>query len=712
MFLDSSFQENVYSNPYDLLGLHTCSNGKKVIRLWRPRAENIYLEVLGAIVQAKRTDNEGIFEYEVSGKIEFNDYRIYHQNGLLAHDPYAFDLVFGELDRHLFAHGVHYRLYEVMGGKVATQQGISGTRFTVWAPNAKWVSLVGDFNYWDGRVNPMRNYGGVWEIFIPGIGNYQKYKFEIHTEEEVLVKADPYANYCELRPANASIVFDVDQYEWHDLAWKEDQRKRNKDSYPLNVYELHLGSWKKKEGRCLNYKEIAVELAQYCNQMGFSHVELLPITEYPLDESWGYQVTGFFAPTSRFGTPEDFQYFIDYLHQQNIGVFLDWVPAHFPLDNHSLHFFDGTHLYEHKDIRQGYHPHWSTCIFNYSRFEVSNFLIASALFWLDKMHVDGFRVDAVASMLYLDYGRESHEWIPNVYGGRENLDAIEFIKHLNSITHQLFPSVLMCAEESTSFTGVTHSLEKGGLGFDLKWNMGWMNDSLRYFSKDPLFRSYHQNMLTFSLLYAFSEKFILPISHDEVVHGKASLLSKMPGDDWQKFANARLIHSYQICHPGKVLSFMGMELGAWKEWDCREELPWELLHYERHQMLQRFFQQINLFYQKNPALWQWDFDSKGFEWVDFSDQHNCCISYLRKANQQFLFCVHNFSANCVPNYRVPLPNVMRIVEVFNTDKKEYGGSGKADVSIEIINNLQKIPTCVQFQLPPLATMIFEVQFVS
>lgn len=710
MFLDSNHLQEIYASPHELLGLHSL-NGKRVIRLWRPGAETIYLEVFGSIVQAKRIDKEGLFEYEVPEKTEFRDYRIYHQNGLLANDPYAFGPIFGELDRHLFAQGVHYRLYEVMGGKITTHQGVSGVKFTVWAPNARGVSLVGDFNYWDGRINPMRNYGGIWELFIPGIGSYQKYKFEIHTGSEVLIKADPYANYCELRPASASITFDVNRYEWHDQAWREKQKKLNKGNYPLNVYEVHLGSWKKNQGNYLNYKEIAVALAKYCNQMGFSHVELLPITEYPLDESWGYQVTGFFAPTSRFGTPEDFQYFVDYLHQQNIGVILDWVPAHFPMDGHSLHHFDGTCLYEHQDIRQGYHPHWSTCIFNYGRFEVSNFLIASALFWLDKMHVDGFRVDAVASMLYLDYGKEIGEWVPNVYGGRENLAAIEFIKHLNSIVHQLFPHALMCAEESTAFTGVTHPLERGGLGFDLKWNMGWMNDSLQYFSRDPLFRSYHQNTLTFSLLYAFSEKFILPISHDEVVHGKASLLSKMPGDDWKKFANVRLLHSYQICHPGKVLVFMGAELGAWKEWNCREELPWDLLDYERHQRLHGFFQQMNAFYQKNSALWQWDFEPKGFEWIDFSDQHNCCISYLRKAEQQLLFCVHNFSANYIPNYVIHLPNVMRIVEVFNTDKEEYGGSGKVNPSIEIINNLQKKPIGVQFQLAPLATMIFEVQFV-
>ncbi|MDR2539214.1 MAG: 1,4-alpha-glucan branching protein GlgB [Chlamydiales bacterium] len=682
MFLEH-FQEKIHSSPHEVLGLHLSMDGKKVIRLWRLGAENIYLEVFDAIVQARKIDNEGLFECEVPEKTEFRDYRVYHQNGLLANDPYAFGPIFGELDKHLFTQGVHYRLYKMMGGKLSTHQEIAGVKFTVWAPNARWVSLVGDFNHWDGRVNSMRRYGGIWELFVPGTGSYQKYKFEIHTHEEVFLK------------------FDVNRYEWHDRAWREKQLKRNREGYPLNIYEVHLGSWKKREANYLNYREIAFELAQYCNQMGFSHVELLPITEYPLDESWGYQVTGFFAPTSRFGTPEDFQYFVDYLHQQNIGVLLDWVPAHFPLDSHSLRLFDGTCLYEHKD--KGYHPHWNTCIFNYGRLEVSNFLIASVLFWLDKMHIDGFRD--------LDYGRETGEWLPNAYGGRENLAAIEFLKHLNSIMHQLFPCALMCAEESTSFTGVTHSLEKGGLGFDLKWNMGWMNDSLQYFSKDPLFRSYHQNMLTFSLFYAFSEKCILPLSHDEVVHSKANLLSKMPGDSWQKFANVRLFYSYQICHPGKKLVFMGIELGMWNEWSSQEEISWRLLDYERHQMLQRFFQQMNHFYQKNFALWQWDFDSKGFKWIDFSDQQNGCISYLRKADQQLLFCVHNFSAHCIPNYVIRVPNVVRITEVFNTDKEEYGGSSKRSSSVEIIKNLQKKPIGVQFQLSPLTTMIFEVQFV-
>jgi 1,4-alpha-glucan branching enzyme len=440
-------------------------------------------------------------------------------------------------------------------------------------------------------------------------------------------------------------------------------------------------------------------------------VELMPVCEHPLDESWGYQVTGFFAATSRFGTPEDFQYLVDHLHQNGIGVLLDWVPAHFPRDDFSLAQFDGSYLYEHADPRQGFHPHWNTYIFNYGRHEVVNFLMASALFWLDKMHIDGLRVDAVASMLYLDYGRNEGEWVPNVHGGRENLEAIEFLKHLNSVIREHFPAVHRIAEESTAFTGVTHPLEWGGLGFSMKWNMGWMNDTLRYFHKDPLFRSYHQNDLTFGLLYAFSERFILPLSHDEVVHGKGALLSKMPGDDWQKFANLRLLYSYLICQPGKKLLFMGAELGQWEEWNCMEEIPWGFLRYERHAKLQSFFKEMNRFYQDHPALWEYDYEARGFEWVDFSDRQNAVISYLRKGKARYLLAVHNFTPNYVPDYLVRLPNVASLQEVFNTDREEFGGSGKIYKEPTIALDGKGKPEALHVELAPLATMLFEVNFV-
>ncbi len=422
-------------------------------------------------------------------------------------------------------------------------------------------------------------------------------------------------------------------------------------------------------------------------------------------------MTGFYAATSRYGTPEDFQFFVDHLHKEGIGVILDWVPAHFPMDDFSLAQFDGSYLYEHSDPRKGFHPHWNTYIFNYGRFEVSNFLLGSALFWLDKMHIDGFRVDAVASMLYLDYGRKPGEWIPNKYGGHENLDAIEFIKHFNSVVHQRFSHILTFAEESTSFTGVTHPLEWGGLGFDLKWNMGWMNDTLRFFHKDSIYRAYHQNDLTFGLIYAFSERFILPLSHDEVVHGKASLISKMPGDDWQKFANLKLLYSYQICQPGKKLLFMGGEIGMWNEWHCNEEIPWELLQYDRHAMLKKFFKEINHFYHNHQALWEFDFDHRGFEWIDFSDCQNSVISYLRKGTNRYLFVVHNFTPNFVPQYFTRLPNVASIKEVFNSDREEYWGSGKINGGVDIVCDPNERRTGIQIQLAPLATMIFEVQFV-
>ena len=469
-------------DPHHFLGLQPAGADKKVIRLWRPGASFLHIELFGKSVEAKKIDDSGLFELEVPVNTTASDYRVYHQNGLLAHDPYAFLPTLGELDAYLFARGVHYKLYEALGARVFVAQGIHGVKFTVWAPSAKAVSLVGDFNYWDGRVNPLRQMmgTGIWELFVPGLKEGDKYKFEIRTQEGHLrVKADPFAYCSEYRPLTASVVFDVDKYTWGDHEWMQNRAQKQNDSSPINVYELHLGSWKKKGNKTANYREIALELSQYCKEMGFSHIELMPIAEHPLDESWGYQVTGFYAVTSRYGTPEDFQFFVDHMHREGIGVILDWVPAHFPTDDYSLAQFDGTYLFEHADPRQGFHPHWNTYIFNYGRYEVSNFLIANALFWLDKMHIDGLRVDAVASMLYLDYGRNHGEWIPNRYGGNENLEAIEFLKHLSSVVHERFPHVLMFAEESTSFTGVTHRLEWGGLGFDVKWNMGWMNDTFK-----------------------------------------------------------------------------------------------------------------------------------------------------------------------------------------------------------------------------------------
>lgn len=702
-------------DPHSVLGLHLLlDETNKVVRLWRPGASQVHLEVFGKVVEAKKVD-EGLFEAIVPAVTTPFDYRVYHQNGLLANDPYAFTPIFGEMDAHLFARGVHYKLFEALGAHIIVHQNCAGTKFAVWAPNAKRVSLVGDFNYWDGRVNPMRSMGhsGVWELFVPGLGEGEKYKFEIVTQEgRTLLKADPFANSSELRPKTASVVTNVDRYQWQDRAWMEKRVREGSKAGPLNIYEVHLGSWKKKNGQFMSYRDIAHELAAYCQEMGFSHIELMPVAEHPFDESWGYQVTGFFAPTSRYGNPSDFQYFVDHMHSKGIGVIMDWVPAHFPTDDFSLAKFDGSALYEHVDPRKGFHPHWNTNIFNYGRFEVCNFLIANALFWFEKMHIDGLRVDAVASMLYLDYGRNEGEWIPNSFGGRENLEAIEFLKHLNSVVHHHFPHVLMIAEESTAFTGISHPLEQGGMGFDMKWNMGWMNDTLRYFSKDPIFRTYHQNDLTFGLIYAFSEKFALVLSHDEVVHGKGALLSKMPGDDWQKFANLRLLYSYMMCQPGKKLLFMGGEIGQWQEWKSQEELHWFLLKYDRHQQLQHFVKSLNHFYREHPQLWEYDFEGRGFEWIDFNDRKNCIISYLRKSSLRYLACIHNFTPATLDDYTIPLRNAKSVKEVFNSDHSDFGGSGKIHQTVIIVHDQQGKLVGFKTGIPSLATVIFEVEFES
>lgn len=703
--------EGRHHQPHAVLGLHNFFEGSKVIRIWRPGANQIFLEVFGTLVEAKKIHEAGFFEYVVPLNTTPYDYRVFHQNGLLAHDPYAFWPTFGEIDQYLFGKGVHYQLYQRMGGRLTSHQGVEGAKFVVWAPNAKSVSVIGDFNYWDGRVNPMRvlGYSGIWELFIPGLKEGNKYKFEIKSQQgERLIKADPYALMSEMRPATASVLCNIDRFQWQDQAWMEERKHKNIQSRPMNIYEVHLGSWRRHGNDFYNYRELAHELATYCLDMGFNYVELLPVQEHPLDESWGYQVSGFYAATSRFGTPEDFKYFINHLHLNGIGVILDWVPGHFPTDDFSLGRFDGSCLYEHADPRQGYHPHWHTHIFNFGRHEVSNFLIANALFWLEEMHADGLRVDAVASMLYLDYGREDGEWIPNVYGGKENLQSIEFLKHMNSIVHSRCPGALTIAEESTAFTGVTHPVQQGGLGFDLKWNMGWMNDTLRYFSKDCLYRHYHHNDLTFGLIYAFSEHFVLVFSHDEVVHGKGALLSKMPGDMWQQFANLRLLFSYMICQPGKKLVFMGGEIGQWNEWNCKRDIEWFLLKFPTHHSLQTTVKELNHFYLNHPALWENDFHHESFQWVDFSDMRNSVISYFRKGREEKLLCVHNFCPDYHPNYVLHFGNFQHVEEIFNTDADRFGGSGKLNSHPEIIRDEGGRAIALRIAIAPLATMIFKV----
>lgn len=699
-------------DPHAVLGLHSNDEHSRVIKLWRPGASQVFLEVFGNIVEAKKCHKHGMYEYEVPAHTTFKDYRIYDSHGNLVYDPYAFTSTFGELDGYLFCKGTHYELYNVMGARLFTHQGIPGVKFAVWAPNAKRVSVVGDFNYWNGSCHQMRSTGfcGVWELFVPGLKEGDKYKFEIKTQSgEIRLKADPYAFSSELRPATASVVSNLDRFQWTDQHWIQKKRDNKFKPQPISIYEVHLGSWRKNHGGFPNYRDLAIELAKYCKEMHFTHIELLPIQEHPLDESWGYQVSGYYAVTSRYGSPEDFQWFVNHMHNEGIGVILDWVPGHFPTDDFSLARFDGSYLFEHSDPKQGFHPHWSTLIFNYGRKEVSNFLIANALFWLEKMHLDGLRVDAVASMLYLDYGRSHGEWIPNKYGGNENLDAIEFLKHLNSIVQQRSPGSWMIAEESTSFYKVSHPVEEGGLGFTFKWNMGWMNDTLHYFTRDPLFRHYHHNNLTWGFFYAFSEKFVLVLSHDEVVHGKKSLISKMPGDAWQQFANLRLLYTYMMCQPGKKLIFMGGEIGQWNEWACSKEIEWGLLNYIPHQGIQRLVKEINEFYLHNPILWENDFHHTGAEWVDFSDTKNCTISYLRKSGSGQLLCIHNFTPNYIDEYLISMPNLKYAEEIFNSDAEKYGGSGKINQHVDV-RHPGHSHALLKIRLAPLATMIFKVHF--
>ncbi len=599
-----------------------------------------------------------------------------------------------------FQEGILDDLYNVFGAHKIKHDKKDGIRFTVWAPNAKSVYLTGSFNNWDGTSHPLNNVydSGIWEIFVEGLGFNALYKYEIVSkEDEVLIKTDPHSFLTELRPHNSSIIFDINSFKWTDRAWIK-KREGLSLKRPINIYEVHLASWKKKnKKRFSNYRELAHDLSKYCKEMGYTHIELMPITEHPLDDSWGYQVTGFYAITSRYGTPKDFQYFVNYMHANGIGVILDWVPAHFPIDSFSLNKFDGTYLYE--DVDLGLHPHWSTSFFDYSQKSIKNFLMSSALYYFDKMHIDGIRVDAVTSMLYLDYGKKKGEWKPNKYGGRENLGAIEFIKDLNARVHKLFPGALMIAEEATTFKGVTDGKV---LGFDLKWNMGWMNDTFKYFKTKPKERSKKQNDLTFSLTYSFSEKYILALSHDEVVHQKGSLLNKIPTAKDEKYANLRALYSYLICHPGKKLTFMGTEIASIKEWDFEGELSWELLKDQKHNSFHQFVKDLNQLYLKKEELWSDDFTFEGYEWIDFSDKKNSMISYIRKSLKKELLCLHNFSKNFLKSYFLKLKNISKIFELFNSDEKKYGGSGK--INREIAFDMEGL----YFDIAPFTTIIFEV----
>ena len=618
-------------------------------------------------------------------------------------------------DLYLFNEGSHFRLYDKMGAHPLNVEGEQGTYCAVWAPNAEHVSVIGDFNQWDGARHPLRSKAnsGIWEGFLVGIGKGARYKFHIATRHlgYIVDKADPIGFFCQTSPDNASVIWDLD-YTWQDGKWMEERRAHNSLQAPISIYEVHLGSWQRvpeENSRPLTYRELAPRLAEYIRQTGFTHVEILPIMEHPFYGSWGYQVTGFFAPTSRYGTPQDFMYLVDSLHQQGIGVILDWVPSHFPNDEHGLTFFDGTHLYEHADPRQGMHPDWDTCIFNYGRNEIRSFLISNGLFWLDKYHADGLRMDAVASMLYLDYSRKEGEWIPNQYGSRENLDAVDFIRRFNQEAYRAHPDIQMIAEESTSWPMATKPPYVGGLGFGLKWDMGWMNDTLRYCRQNPVHRKYHHNELTFRSLYSFSENFVLPLSHDEVVHGKGSLLAKMPGDAWQNFANLRLLLGYMYAQPGKKLLFMGGEIGQWREWNHNTSLDWHLLNYDSHSGLLRWVEDINRLYKNETAL-HLDTEPAGYEWIDGSDADNSVIAFLRKAaSGESILVVCNFTPVPRRNYLVGVPAGGYWKELLNSDGKEYWGSG--------IGNLHGVHAdpvpihgrehSLNLNLPPLAIEFFK-----
>jgi 1,4-alpha-glucan branching enzyme len=700
MLLSDLIEKIVHSefhDPFQVLGVHFSENGTAIFRTFQPHAASVDLLIETQTYRLKKIHPQGMFEIEISRSLgpdpDFNPYSYqfsityFDGNIYVTNDPYRFLPQLGEEDKYLFNAGTNYNLYEHMGAHPTLCAHIQGTIFRVWAPAAKRVSLLGNFNGWDGRVHPMRSLGasGIWELFLPGIGQNELYKFEIKTQHnEIFVKSDPFQFFGELRPRTASIVRDLHGYIWGDDEWQQKKRSTPPYNHPLSIYEIHPGSWKRDPNdpeRFLTFRELADALIPYVTKLGFTHIELMPVMEHPLDESWGYQVTGPFSMTSRYGIPEDFMYFVDQCHQNSIGVLLDWVPAHFPKDSYSLGRFDGTALYEHEDPRKGSHPEWGTLIYNYGRKEVSNFLIANALFYLDKYHIDGLRVDAVASMLYLDYARKEGEWIPNCYGGHENLEAIEFIRHLNSVIYQHHPHTLMIAEESTSFFGVSKPTDVGGLGFGFKWNMGWMNDILRYFNKDPLFRKYHHNALTFSIMYAFSENFILPLSHDEVVHGKRSLIDKMPGDIWQKFANLRLLFMAMWMHPGKKLLFMGGEFGQWSEWYCKKSLDWHLLEENNlHSKLVNFVSDLNSIYRNNPALWEQDFNHEGFRWLDLEDRNNSIISFARYAKNKtdHLVCIFNFTPQTFYNYKIGLPTGSRYREIFCSDDPLYGGADNSE----------------------------------
>ena len=719
----------VHADPHHVLGMHEITlDGKKksVIRVFCPAAIKIEVFNPSNPKWCHKMDLEhvaGFYSVVIPKRKHFHyKLRLTAHDGHTweCYDPYSFAPGISEMDLYLYGNGTHYEIYKKLGATPTKIDGISGVLFGVWAPNAKRISVVGDFNQWNGLRHPMRSLGtsGVWELFIPGLENFDRYKFEISSHlGGLFYKSDPYAFFAELRPSTASMVYDISGYKWGDEKWLEKRTNENPLNGPMNIYEFHPGSWRKVEQdnwRFMSWPEITAELIPYVVDMGYTHVELMPIMEHPFDGSWGYQVTGYYATTSRYGNPKEFMAFIDACHQNSIGVIMDWVPAHFPKDAHGLAWFDGSRLFEHQDPRQGEHPEWGTLIFNYGRSEVRNFLIANALFWINEYHIDGLRVDAVASMLYLDYAKEGGNWVANKYGGRENIDAVEFMKHMNSILLDKHPNVLLIAEESTSWEGVTKPVRYDGLGFTLKWNMGWMNDFLEYMAMDSVFRKHHHNNLTFSMVYAYSEKYILVLSHDEVVHGKKSLVDKMPGDTWQKLANLRAALGFMMGHPGKKLLFMGGEFGQFVEWSEERTLDWFLLDwFAHHAQMKEFVKELNHMYLREKALWQFDFDGKGFSWINANDNERSIYSFYRvgegdSAKEYVVFAI-NFTPVPHLDYRVGVPENREYVEILNSDDEKYGGSGIVNPGAlyaeeHLCDGRQY---SVRVQLPPLGVVVLK-----
>jgi len=705
-------------NPFAVLGLHRDEQGRRVVRSLQPAAQSVVLiNSRGErLTDMARAHDGGIFVGELPPRIRHYRLRITLPDGHCyeAEDPYRFGSTLGEIDLYLLGEGSHQDIFSVLGAHCIVHEGVSGTRFAVWAPNASRVSVVGDFNDWDGRRHPMRLHpgNGLWEIFVPGMVSGDKYKFELldGSGRRLPLKADPLAQAYEPPPGNASVVYQS-RYRWQDEEWMSARRVEPALDAPISIYEVHLGSWRRNPdegGRSLRYRELADELVDYVSDMGFTHVELLPVTEHPFDGSWGYQPIGLYAPTQRFGSPDDFRYLVDRCHQAGIGVIMDWVPAHFPKDEHGLARFDGTALYEHEDPRKGEHADWGTLIFNYGRREVVNYLIGSALYWIDEFHIDALRVDAVASMLYLDYSRKDGEWLPNQYGGNENLEAIEFLRRLNHALHER--GATSYAEESTAWPGVSHPTYTGGLGFTYKWNMGWMHDTLAYMKEDPINRKFHHDKMTFGLVYAFNENFVLPLSHDEVVHGKRSLLGRMPGDEWQRFANLRAYFASMFCHPGKKLLFMGAELAQYEEWNHDSSLPWHLLEYPLHAGVQRLVRDLNRLHRSETALHQIDFNPDGFEWIDWQNRDNSVLSWLRRDRDgRFVLCITNFTPVVRYDFRIGVPQEGRYIELLNSDAEAYGGSNTGNpAAIEASHSpANGRAWSLALTLPPLATLLLK-----